>query len=80
MVVAGLGGSSIEPVVKSLRIAFDAGTLSAQRMDEALKRIARAKKDMRLPTGKYSKKAFDRLSREFEEFAKECRSAEREIV
>lgn len=80
MVVVGLGGSSIEPVVESLRIAFDAGTLPAQRVSEAAKRIARAKRGLHLPTGKFSKKAYDRLCREFEDFNRECGFAEREIV
>lgn len=80
MVMAGPGGSTIEFVVESLRTAFDTGTIRAQRADAAMNRIARAKKGMRLPSGKFSKKAFDRLCREFEDFNKECRSAEREIV
>jgi beta-N-acetylhexosaminidase len=80
MVVAGQGGSPIEAVFGSLKSAFDTGTLPAERVDEALKRIARAKKGLRLPTGKFSKKAFDKLCREFEEFGKECKLAEREIV
>jgi len=78
MVMAGPGGRSIEFVVESLRIAFDAGTISTQRADEALKRIARAKKGLRRPTGKFSKKSFDRLCRYFEEFNKDCKTADRE--
>jgi len=80
MVTAGPGGGSIEFVIERLRIAFDAGRISAQRTDEALKRIARAKKCKRLPAGNFSKKAFDRLCREFENFNQECHTAEREIV
>jgi len=69
-----------EPVRGGFRKALQAGTLSARRVDEALKRIRRAKTGMRLPTGKLSTKTFDRLCREFEEFATECRSAERKNV
>jgi beta-glucosidase-like glycosyl hydrolase len=74
------GRKSLELAAQALGHALDVGDLTSQRVDEALKRIARAKKGTRLPTGRISKKAFDRLCRQFEEFGKECRSAEREIV
>lgn len=80
MFVVGWGGSLIEPIAGKLRKALEAGTLPAHRISEAVNRIRRAKRCMRLPTGKLSKKAFDRLCREFEDFNKECRSAEQEIV
>jgi beta-N-acetylhexosaminidase len=80
MLVMGWGGSLIEPVAEKLRQALDAGTLPTQRVTEALKRIRRAKKGIRLPTGKFSTKAFERLCREFEAFGTECRSAERKNV
>lgn len=80
MLVAGSGGRLIEPTAESLRKSLDLGILPAQRASEARKRVGKAKKGMRLPTGKFSKKAFDQLCREFEDFSRECRDAEREIV
>ena len=72
--------AGLELVILGLRKTFEVGSFRAQRVNEALKRIRRAKKGIRLPTGKFSKKAYDRLCREFEDFAKDCKSAEREIV
>jgi beta-N-acetylhexosaminidase len=78
MLVISWSGRLFDLVLVGMRRALEAGTLSTRRVDKALKRIRRAKKGMRLPTGKFSKKAFDRLCRDFEDFTKECRSAERE--
>jgi len=78
MLMVGWGESLIGDVAEKLKVTFNGGTLSARRVSEAVKRIGRAKKGMRLPTGKFSKKTFDRLFREFEEFSNDCKTAERE--
>jgi beta-N-acetylhexosaminidase len=80
MLVVGGGGRPMELFAKAFRKAHEAGTLPARRVKEALKRIARAKMGLRLPTGKFSKKAFDRLCCEFEDFNQECHATERSIV
>lgn len=74
------GRRSLQLGAESLKHAFEDGTLTAQRVDEALKRIERAKRGIRLPTGKFSNRAFDRLCRKFEEFARDVQFMEREIA
>ena len=78
MQVVSLGGIPLKLIMDLIQKTVDVGTLSTQRVSEALKRIRRAKKGIRLHKGKFSKKTFDRLCREFEDFNKECRSAESE--
>jgi beta-N-acetylhexosaminidase len=80
MLVVGSEGRSLEVAAENLKLGLENGSLSKQRVADALKRIRRAKKGISLPTGKLSKQAFDRLCREFEEFSKNCRSAERKDV
>ena len=70
------GGRFLEMAVAALTKALDAGTLSTRRVDEALKRIRRAKRGLHLPKGKFSKRDFDRLCREFEDFTKACGAKE----
>lgn len=70
------GRKSLQLGAESVRHGLDAGTISPQRVDEALKRIRRAQKGLRPPSGKFSKRAFDRLCRQFEDFAKECTAKE----
>ncbi len=72
MLVVRWGGRAPELVTERLENALDLGTVTTTRVNEALKRIRRVKKGLRLPTGKFSTQAFERLSREFEEFNKEC--------
>ncbi|HLY60626.1 MAG TPA: glycoside hydrolase family 3 N-terminal domain-containing protein [Terriglobia bacterium] len=75
-----MGGARFSELVgETLKKSQKAGTLTTQRISEAIKRIARAKKGLRRPTGKFSKKTFDRICREFEDFSQGCRSAERGI-
>ncbi len=78
--VIGWTGRFLELIIGDLKKALETGTLPAHRIDEAVNRIGRAKKGLRLPTGRFSKRALDKLCRQFEEFSKECKSAEREIV
>jgi beta-N-acetylhexosaminidase len=80
MVVITRSERMFELVLEGLRKAPQAGALSTRRLDESLRRIHRSKKGMRLPTGKFSKKTFDRLCREFEDLGAQCRSAERKNV
>ncbi|MGD0695240.1 MAG: glycoside hydrolase family 3 N-terminal domain-containing protein [Terriglobia bacterium] len=65
-----------ELAAESLKKSLEDGSLSKRRVDEALKRIRRAKRGLRLPKGKFSKRDYDRLCRRFEDFSKECHSTE----
>jgi beta-N-acetylhexosaminidase len=69
-------GKLLDLIGKALKKALNAGTPSTRRVDEALKRIRRAKKGLRPPSGKFSKREFDRLCRQFEDFTKECGAKE----
>jgi len=80
MQVSRWGRKSPEIALQALGHALDVGDLTNQRVDEALKRIQRAKRSFRSPAVKFFIRAFDRLCREFEEFGKDCKYAEREIV
>ena len=76
MQVVRWGGTSHDLIDVALKKALDAGTLLKRRADEALKRIRRAKKGIRRPSGKFSKRDFDRLCRQFEDFRRECGAKE----
>ncbi len=79
-VVPSWGSNSLELCGNSVEHSLEEGNLSTQRVDEALKRITRAKRGIRLPTGKISSRVFDQLCRKFEDFHRDIQSMEREIA
>lgn len=73
-------GRIVEYHAAVLRRAVDDGTLTARRVQEAINRIQRAKRGIRLPTGKFSSRVFDQLCRKFEDFRRDVQTREREIA
>jgi beta-N-acetylhexosaminidase len=71
MAVVRDSDKTFEPIAESVRNALEVGTISAQRIGEALKRIHRARKKIHPRVGKFSRNAYARLCREFEDFSKE---------
>ncbi len=71
---------SIEGIFVGLKNGVESGKLSTRRLEQALKRIRMAKRDLAQPSGKVSKNVFDRLTRKFENFAKEFQPQERKIA
>jgi beta-N-acetylhexosaminidase len=58
-----------EVVHQALREAFESGRLANPRVEQALKRIRLAKKGLKPPSGRLSRRSLDRLVREFTEFS-----------
>jgi beta-N-acetylhexosaminidase len=58
-----------EVVHQALREAFESGRLANPRVEQALKRIRLAKKSLKPPRGRLSRRSLDRLVREFTEFS-----------
>ncbi len=71
---------AVRQAVETLTSAWEDGTLPAPRVEEALRRIQTAKKSLGRPKGKISRSALERVSREFEQFAKEICSEEQKIA
>jgi beta-N-acetylhexosaminidase len=53
-------------VLNEMQKAVENGSLSQERVEEALQRVRAAKKGLKRPGGKLSARSFDRLAREFE--------------
>jgi beta-glucosidase-like glycosyl hydrolase len=60
----------VQAVVNALEGAWQTGGLSTERLSEAFSRLRGITRRLTLPAGKFPSRAFDRLSREFEEFSK----------
>lgn len=65
----------IEAATSEIARAIESGTLPAERIGQARRRLARAKKGLLRPSGKVSARDLDRLAREFEAFSRECEIA-----
>jgi beta-N-acetylhexosaminidase len=70
--VAFPGEKNAQHVLRSLQQAGELGTLPRARIEEATKRVRTAKKVLRRPSGKLNRKSFNKLAREFEDFARSC--------
>jgi beta-N-acetylhexosaminidase len=60
-----------EVVHEALREASESGRLANPRVEQALKRIQLAKKRLKPPRGRLSRRSLDRVVREFMEFSSE---------
>ncbi len=60
-------------VVAGLEHSADPGALPRQRLEVAVRRVRAAKRGLRRPTGRLNRKAFEKLARECDDFAKTCR-------
>ena len=69
MLVEG-GEKSVELALAALRKAIDSGRLSAERVEQSLKRTRRLRKSLTPPSGKVAKTALDQLARQFEDFSR----------
>jgi len=58
-----------EVVHEALREAFESGRLASPRLEQALKRIQLAKKGLKPPSGRLSRRSLDRVVREFTDFS-----------
>jgi beta-N-acetylhexosaminidase len=58
-----------EVVHEALREAFESGRLASPRVEQALKRIQLAKKGLKPPSGRLSRRSLDRVVREFTDFS-----------
>jgi beta-N-acetylhexosaminidase len=58
-----------EVVHQALREAFESGKLPGPRLEQALKRIQLAKKSLKPPRGRLSRRSLDRVVREFTAFS-----------
>lgn len=56
-------------VLQGMQRALETGSLTQERVEEALQRIRAVKEGLKRPSGKLSAQSFDRLAREFEEFS-----------
>ena len=75
------GGPEIaQLVVRGIKKELDGGSLTKERVDEALGRIRAAKKRLNRPSGKLRARGFDRLAREFEDFAAQFRAKGEKIA
>ncbi|MBI1939978.1 MAG: hypothetical protein HYS33_00565, partial [Acidobacteria bacterium] len=74
------GPKIAELVLPAIRNGLEGGSLTRERVDEALQRIRAAKKRLKRPSGKLRARGFDRLAREFEKFAGEFRAGEEKIA
>jgi len=79
-IVPSWGTGSLDLCANSVSRALEEGSLSTQRLNEALKRIHRAKRGLRRPAAKFSGRVYDQLCRKFEEFHKDIQTMEREIA
>lgn len=71
MIVIRDGHKAFELAQGNLRKALDGGTIPGARVSEALKRIRQARRNIHPPPAKFSRDAFERLGREFEDFSGE---------
>ena len=80
LLLLGRGPESAEKALGALKAGLETGRLPARRFAEALENLRRAKKGMNLPSGRVSKRAFDRLTREFETFGKSYAALESKLA
>ena len=64
------GEKSVELALAALRKAIDSGRLSAERVEQSLKRIRLLRKSLTPPSGKVAQTALDQLARQFEDFSR----------
>jgi len=64
------GEKSVELALATLRKAIDSGRLSAERVEQSLKRIRLLRKSLTPPGGKVAQTALDQLARQFEDFSR----------
>ena len=69
-----------EGILTSLGKSLEAGSLSAQRVVQALGRLRLAKRGLAPPSGKLSKLALEKLAGRLEDFAKQCGTREQKIA
>lgn len=62
------GPKIAEFLLPGIQKELESGSLTQERVEEALRRVRAAKKGWKRPTGKLSARRFDTLAREFEEF------------
>jgi len=62
--------ASVELALAALEKAIDSGRLSAERLEQSLKRIRFLKKSLTPPRSKVAKTALDQLARQFEDFSR----------
>jgi len=65
-----------EVVHEALREAFESGRLASPRVEQALKRIQLAKKGLKPPRGRLSRRSLDRVVREFTDFSSQFSAGE----
>jgi beta-N-acetylhexosaminidase len=70
------GTEAAERVHGALSAARDSGKLPSSRLEQALKRIQLAKKGLKPPRGRLSRRSLDRLVREFTNFSSDFRLGE----
>ena len=64
------GEKSVELALAALRKAIDSRRLSAERVEQSLKRIRLLRKSLTPPSGKVAQTALDQLARQFEDFSR----------
>ncbi|MGD0923143.1 MAG: glycoside hydrolase family 3 N-terminal domain-containing protein [Terriglobia bacterium] len=72
--VVSWGPEIAETVFPAMQKELEAGSLTQERVEEALRRIRTVKNGLRRPSGKVSARSFDRLACEFEEFGQRVSS------
>lgn len=73
------GPKVAELVLPAIQNGLEGGSLTRERVAEAMGRIRAAKKRLKRPSGKLRARGFGRLAREFEKFAGEFRSGGEKI-
>ena len=68
--VVSWGPEVAEAVFPAMQRELEAGSLTQERVEEALRRIRTVKNGLRRPSGKLPARSFKALAREFEEFGK----------
>jgi beta-N-acetylhexosaminidase len=63
----------VDAVLPAMQRALETGSLTRERVEDALTRVRAAKKGLKRPSGKVSVRSFDRLAREFAEFNQQVR-------
>jgi beta-N-acetylhexosaminidase len=58
----------VDAVLPAMQRALETGSLTRERVEDALTRVRAAKKGLKRPSGKVSARSFDRLASEFEKF------------
>ncbi len=80
LLLVGCGLKSIEKTLAGLKKGVDSGKLQTRRVEQALARLRWVKKSLAPPSGKISKSACHQLTRQLEDFSKECRPLEQKIA